>query len=64
VSWFPSEVPARYRNAAVDKYGDVKVDARPLDPTPFFAVDTSPLLQGDAMVFDRERVVYLRLFTM
>jgi hypothetical protein len=64
LNWFPSPVRDRYSKASADKYGFVRVDATPLDPAPFFAVEKSPLLQGDAMVFQGEGLVYLRLFTM
>jgi hypothetical protein len=63
-SLFPAAVRERYRAAPLDGDDVVVVDAVAIDPGLFVAPDKSPLSQGDVLVFQREHVVYLRLFTM
>lgn len=61
VAWFPGSLRRKYEGAPGDS---VVVEAAHLDPAPFLAVDRSPLVHGDAIVFEQEGLVYLHLFTM
>jgi hypothetical protein len=60
-AWFPSSLKERYGGEPGDS---IPVEAAHIDAAPFFAVDRSPLVHGDALVFEEEALVYLCLYTM
>lgn len=65
-SWFPPAVRSRVAKpgGAGDKAGAISVDAVWIEPELFVAPDKSPLIHGDAAVFESDGLVYLHLFTM
>jgi len=63
LAWFP--VAVRERHPAPADGGAVAMpEARSLGPLPFAAARKSPLLNGAALVFPADGLVYLVLYTM
>jgi len=64
LGWFPPAIRDAYKDALASDAEAVPVRATRLEATAFFAPAKSPLVHGDALVFEPEGLVYLSLYTM
>jgi hypothetical protein len=64
-SWFPASIRDKYPAASAPNAPlTIPVDGTRLTPQAFIAPAKSPLLHGHAIVFEKENLVYIHLFTM
>jgi hypothetical protein len=63
-TWLPPAVRSRYPEGAGGSDDSIAVEAVAIDPSRFLAPDRSPLTHGEALLFEGDGLLFLRLFTM
>lgn len=62
--WFPDAARADLQSALETKGDRIPVDAVRITGAPFAAPDKSPVIHGEALVFEKYNLVFVGLYTM
>lgn len=60
--WLPKSIYDQYQKGASSEF--IAVDAYQINPEAFVDINKSPLVNGNIIVFEKENILLLHLFTM